>query len=51
MKIRPVGVELYHVGERADGHDEADNRFPQFWNAPKNEHKREPYKISVRTAQ
>jgi len=44
MKIHPVGAELYHVGERGDGHDEADSRFPQFWNASKNEHKREPYK-------
>ena len=26
MKIRPVGVELFH----ADRHDEADSLFPQF---------------------
>jgi hypothetical protein len=40
MKIHPVGAGLYHVGE----HDEADSLFPQFWNAPKNEHKHEKKK-------
>jgi hypothetical protein len=30
MKIRPVGAELFHVDERSDRHDEANNRIPQF---------------------
>jgi hypothetical protein len=31
MKICPVGTELFH-----DGHDEANSRFRNFANAPKN---------------
>jgi hypothetical protein len=30
MKIRPMGAELFHVAGRADRHDEASSRFPQF---------------------
>jgi len=30
MKIRPVGVELFHADRRTDGHDEANLRFSQF---------------------
>ena len=29
MKIRPVGVELFHVDRQTDGHDEAYSRFSQ----------------------
>jgi len=34
MKIRPVGAELIL---RTDRHDEANNRFRNFANAPKNQ--------------
>ena len=30
MKIRPVGVELFHADRRTYRHDEANSRFPQF---------------------
>ena len=30
IKIRSVGVELFHVGEPTDRHDESDSRFSQF---------------------
>ena len=30
IKIRPVGVELFHVDGETDGHDEANNRLSQF---------------------
>jgi hypothetical protein len=30
MKIRPVGVELFHADGYADGHDEANSRFSKF---------------------
>ena len=30
MKIRPVGVELFHEDGQTDRHDEATNRFSQF---------------------
>ena len=40
MKIRTVGAELFHGNERtdrqADRHDEADSRFSQFCDEPKN---------------
>jgi len=51
MEIRPVGVELYHVGGRVGGNDKADSRFPQFWNAPKTNINVDHIKKSVRTAQ
>jgi len=31
MKIRPVGAELSHADGQTDRHDEANNRFSQFW--------------------
>jgi len=31
MKIRPMGVELFHADRWTDTHDEANGRFPQFW--------------------
>jgi hypothetical protein len=31
MKIRPVGVELFHADERKYIHDEANSRFLQFY--------------------
>jgi len=30
MKILPVGPELFHVGRRTDGHDEANKSFSHF---------------------
>ena len=30
MKIRQVGVELFHAEKRIDGHDKADSRFSKF---------------------
>jgi len=30
MKIRPVEAELLLVDGRTDGHEEANNRFPQY---------------------
>jgi hypothetical protein len=36
IKIRPVGAELFHAGRRTDGLDEANKRFSQFANEPKN---------------
>jgi len=30
MKIRPVGVELFHADGRTDRHDEANSHFSQF---------------------
>ena len=30
MKIRPVGVQLFHVDRQTDRHDEANSRFSQF---------------------
>ena len=30
-KIRPVAAELFHADGRTDGHDEANNRFSQFY--------------------
>jgi len=30
MKIRPVGVELFHERKQTDRHDEAHGRFSQF---------------------
>jgi hypothetical protein len=35
MKIRPVGVELFHADGRTDRHDKADNCFSQFRHVPK----------------
>jgi len=31
MKIRTVGVELFHAGGRPDRHDEANIGFSQFY--------------------
>jgi hypothetical protein len=31
MKILSVGDELLHADERTDGHDEANSRFPKFY--------------------
>jgi len=36
MKIRPVAAQLFHTDRRTDRHDEADSRFPQFSETPKN---------------
>jgi hypothetical protein len=40
MKIRPVGAELFYADRQTDRqtdrHGEANNRFSQFSNAPKN---------------
>ena len=36
MKIRPVGSELFHAGERSDRHDDENSRFRNFADAPKN---------------
>ena len=36
IKIRPVGAEVFHAGG-TDIHDEANNRFSQFCNSPKNQ--------------
>ena len=35
MKIRPVGVELFHADGQTDKHDEAIVAFHNFANAPK----------------
>ena len=38
MKIRQLGAELFHAARETDGstgrHDEANNRYSKFWNAP-----------------
>jgi hypothetical protein len=31
VKIRPVGVELFHADRWTDTHDEANGRISQFW--------------------
>ena len=31
IKIYPVGAELFHENRQTDGHDEANNRFSQFY--------------------
>jgi len=31
MKIRPVGVELFHADGRTHRHDKANSRYSQFW--------------------
>ena len=31
MKILSVGEELLRADERTDGHDEANSRFPKFY--------------------
>jgi hypothetical protein len=37
MKICPVGDELFHAGgQTGQTHDEANSRFSEFANAPKN---------------
>jgi hypothetical protein len=36
MKIRPVEAELFYVDRQTDGHDEANSRFRNFSNMPKN---------------
>jgi len=35
-KIRPVEAELYHAGGETDGHGEANSRYSQSCNVPKN---------------
>jgi hypothetical protein len=30
MKIRPVGVELFHADEKTDRHDKGYSRFSEF---------------------
>jgi hypothetical protein len=42
MKIHPVGAVMFHAEGQTARHEEANNRFPNFANAPKN---------SFRTAQ
>ena len=37
MKIHPVGAELFHVYRQTDRNDEANSRFCNFANAPKNQ--------------
>jgi len=34
MKIRPVTIELFHVGGRTERRDEANSRFSQFCEIP-----------------
>jgi hypothetical protein len=36
MKTRPVGAQLFHADGQTDRHDEANSRFRNFANAPKN---------------
>ena len=36
MKIRPVGVQLFHAGGRTDRHEEAKVAFRNFANANEN---------------
>jgi hypothetical protein len=31
MKIRSLGAELFHADRRTDRHDEANSRFPRFF--------------------
>jgi len=40
MKISPVGAEFFLLDGQTDIPDEADSRFSQFCNVPKNEKKR-----------
>jgi len=40
MKIRPVGAEMFHADGQTDRHDEANSRFGNFVNAPKNTRQR-----------
>jgi len=37
MKIRPLGVNLFHADGQTDGHDKANSRSSQFVNEPKND--------------
>jgi hypothetical protein len=37
IKIRPVGVKLFHADGQADRHDEANIQFRNFAKTPKNE--------------
>ena len=37
MKIRPVAAKLFHANRQTDRHDQANSRFLQFCEAPKNE--------------
>jgi len=36
MKIRPVQAEVFHEDRQTDGHDEANSRFCNSANVPKN---------------
>jgi len=38
MKIRPATAELSHADGQAERHDDANSRFRNFANAPKNQH-------------
>jgi hypothetical protein len=31
MKIRPIGPEFFHAVGETNGHDEANSRFPKFF--------------------
>ena len=31
MKIRPVGVDMFHADRQMDNHEEANSRFSQFY--------------------
>ena len=31
IKIRPLGAELFHADRQTDKQDEANSRFPQFY--------------------
>ena len=36
LKIRPVGTDLFYVDGQTDRHDEDNNSFRNFANAPRN---------------
>jgi hypothetical protein len=35
MEISPVASELFHTDKQTDGHDDANNRFLQFFEQPR----------------
>ena len=37
MKIRPVAAKMFHANRQTDRHEQANSRFSQFCEAPKNE--------------
>jgi hypothetical protein len=45
MKIRPVGVELFHADGQMDRHDEANSRFLQYCERVKNCWRRDEVEI------